>query len=255
LARILGPAIAGLLIVTLGFGWCFTFDAISYLAVFICLVMMKPAELYRKPLRPQTKGDVGEGIRYIMSMPLLWISFFMLAAIGTLSYNFGVTLPLFVTDSLHGTIGKFTLIYSIFSFGAVVSALIVAHRGLVKMTHIIWGATMLGVTMLLLALSPSVIVAIPIIFLVGMSSIMYMNATTTMIQVEAKQEMHGRLLGIQSVFLIGTGVIGGPFSGWLADAMGARAPIVFGGIVCLLAALFAYFAMRRYVISTSIKKS
>jgi MFS family permease len=179
----------------------------------------------------------------------------VLAAIGTLSYNFGVTLPLFVTNSLHGTIGKFTLIYSVFSFGAVVSALIVAHRSLVKMTHIIFGATMLGITMLLLAVSPSVVVAIPIIFLVGMSSIMYMNATTTMIQVEAKQEMHGRLLGIQSVFLIGTGVIGGPFSGWLADAMGARAPIVFGGIVCLLAALFAYFAMRRYVISTSINKS
>jgi predicted MFS family arabinose efflux permease len=210
-------------------------------------MMMRPIELYRKPERPRTKGDVREGIRYIMSMPLLWINFFMIALIGTLSYNFNVTIPLFVTNSLHSTIGKFTLLYSIFSVGAVVSALIVARKNLIKMTHIIFSAAVLGVTMLMLAVAPSVGVAIPIIFLVGMSSIMYMTATTTMIQVESKQEMHGRLLGLQSVFLIGTGVIGGPFSGWLADTMGARAPIMFGGIVCLITALFAYIAMRRYV--------
>ena len=106
-----------------------------------------------------------------------------------------------------------------------------------------FGATMLGISMLMLALVPSIIVAIPIIFLVGVSSILYMTATTTMIQVEAKQEMHGRLTGLQSVFLIGTGVIGGPLSGWVADAMGARVPIIFGGIACLFAALFSYIAM------------
>jgi MFS family permease len=244
-ARILGPAIAGLLIVAFGFGWCFTLDAISYIAVFICLIMMRPNELYRQPKRPRTKGDVKESIRYIMSMPLLWINFVMIALIGTLAYNFNVTLPLFVTNSLHSNIGKFTLLYSVFSVGAVISALVVARRGLVKMTHIIFGATMLGATMLLLAMSPSVKVAIPIIFLVGLSSILYMTATTTMLQVESKQEMHGRLLGLQGVFLIGTGVIGGPLSGWLADTMGARAPIMFGGIVCLISALFAYFAMKR----------
>ena len=72
-----------------------------------------------------------------------------------------------------------------------------------------------------------------------------------MIQIEAKQEMHGRLLGLQGVFLIGTGVIGGPLSGWLADAFGARSPIIFGGIICLISALFAYFATQRYKADTN----
>ncbi len=250
-ARIIGPSVAGLLVVTLGFGWCFTFDAISYIAVFICLMMMRPAELHRKPERPQTKGDIREGIKYILSMPLLWINFVMIALIGTLSYNFNVTLPLFVTKSLHGTIANFTLLYSIYSLGAVVSALIVARKSLVKMTHIIFGALMLGITMIILAMTPSVRTALPIVFLVGMSSILYMTSTTTMIQIEAKQEMHGRLLGLQGVFLIGTGVIGGPLSGWLADAFGARSPIIFGGIICLISALFAYFATQRYKADTN----
>ncbi len=246
LSRILGPAIAGLLIITVGFGWCFTFDAISYIAVLICLMMMRPSELYRKSEITKTKGRVGEGIKYIFSMPLLAINFGMLAFIGTIAYNFTTTFPLFVTRGLHGTIGNFTLLYSVFSVGAVISALVVARRGLVKMNHIIFGATMLGISMLMLALSPSVLVAIPIIFLVGASSILYMTATTTMIQVESKQEMHGRLMALQGIFLTGSGAVGGPLSGWLADAMGARMPIILGGAVCLLAAIFSYLASKRF---------
>ena len=132
-----------------------------------------------------------EGLRYVMSMPLLWISFVMLAAIGILSYNFNVTLPLFVTDALHRTGAVFTILYSVFSFGAVVSALVVAHRGLVRIRHIIFGAFALGLTMLLLAFVPGVGAAVPAVFLVGMASILYLTATTAMVQIEAKPEMHG----------------------------------------------------------------
>ena len=91
-ARIFGPALAGVLIVTLGYGWCFTIDAATYLAVLLCIVMMRPAELHRLPPRPRAKGEVREGLRYVLSMPVLWISFVMLIAIGTLAYNFSVTL-------------------------------------------------------------------------------------------------------------------------------------------------------------------
>ena len=80
-----------------------------------------------------------------------------------------------------------------------------------------------------------------------MSSILYTTSTTAIVQVESKQNMHGRILALQSVFMMGTAVIGGPFSGWLADALGGRAPIVFGGIVCLAAAIFGYFASKRYI--------
>ena len=246
-SRIFGPALAGLLATTLGFGWCFTLDAASYIAVIIGIVMMRPAELYRRPAKPRTNREVREGFSYILSMPLLWISFVMLAVIGTLAYNFSVTLPLFVADTLHSSGEVFTILYSVFSLGAVVCALIVAHRNMVAMKHINFGAAALGVAMLLLAFAPGVAFAVVAVFLVGMASILYMTSTTTIVQVKAKPEMHGRVFALQMVFVAGTSVIGGPLSGWIADLLGGRAPLVFGGIVCLLAAIFGYYATRRYV--------
>jgi MFS family permease len=246
ISRIFGPALAGLLIVTLGYGWCFTIDASTYLAVLFCLFIMRPAELHRRPPKPRTKGEVREGLRYVRSMPLLWISLIMLIAIQMLAYNFTVTLPLFVTDALHST-GVFTILYSVFGFGAVVSALIVAHRSLVRMRHIIFGAVALGFAMLILAFVPGVWAAVPAMFLVGMASILYLTATTAIVQVEAKPEMHGRVLSLQTVVLGGSALIGGPVLGWIADTMGGRAPIILGAIVCLIAGTFGYYATRHYM--------
>ena len=115
-------------------------EAGSYLAVLVCLLLMRPGELHRRPPEPRARGAVREGLRYLRSVPTLWISFAMLAAIGTLSYNFGVTLPLFVTRALHSSEGTFTVLYSVFSLGAVVASLVVARRGLVRLRHIILGA-------------------------------------------------------------------------------------------------------------------
>ena len=113
-----------------------------------------------------------------------------------------------------------------------------AHRGLVRMRHIIVGAFALGVTMLLLAFVPGVGFAVPAVFLVGMASILYLTATTAIVQVEARPEMHGRVLSLQTVLLGSRGPSAVP-SGWLADALGGRVPIVVGGVVCLLAAASA----------------
>lgn len=249
-SRIFGPALVGLLVVTLGYGWCFAIDAATYSAVLFCLHIMRPEELHRQLLSSgSSRGAVREGLRYVISTPVLWISLGMLAAIGTLAYNFNVTLPLFVTNVLHGTEGIYTILYSIFSVGALVSSLVVAHRSLVRMRHVVWGAVALGAAMLVLASVSRVAVAMPVAFLVGIASILYTTATTTIVQVETKHEMHGRVLALQSVLQMGTAPIGGPLSGWLADAMGARAPILFGGIVCLVSAAFGYYAVRRCVTS------
>ncbi|MBA3870112.1 MAG: MFS transporter [Anaerolineae bacterium] len=244
-SRAIGPALAGFLVVTLGYGWAFTLDAGSYIAVIICLIMMRPAELFKEPHKPHAKGAVREGLRYIMSVPTLWISFVMLALIGTLSYNFSVTLPLFVTHGLHGSDGDFTFLYTIFSVGAVVASLVVANRGFVQMRHILYGAAALGITMLILAAAPNVGIALPLMFLVGVASILYMTATTTLAQVESKREMHGRVLALQTVLLIGPTAIGGPILGWISDTLGAQAPMIIGGIVCLLAAAWGYYATHR----------
>jgi MFS family permease len=245
ISRIFGPALAGLLVISMGFGWCFVLDAASYLAVILCLLLMRPAELYRTAPGNSNKGGVREGLRYIRSMPSLRISFIMLMAIGTLSYNFNVTLPLFVISALHSTEAMFTILYSVLSAGAVVSALIVAHRGYVRIRHVVIGSTALGCSMILLASVPDVATAIPAVFIVGASSILYLTATTTIVQVESGHEMHGRLLSLQSVCTVGSSLFGGPFLGWLADTLGGRAPLFVGGVVAVAASVYGYMAGRR----------
>jgi MFS family permease len=246
-ARMIGPAVAGVLVVTLGYGWGFSIDAATYLVVLLCIVMMRPAELHRLPPRPRAKGEIRDGLRYVMSMPVLWVGFVMLIAIGTLSYNFTVTLQLFVAKGLHDDQLLYSFLLAVYAFGAVVSALVVANKALVLMRHIVIGAAALGVTMLLMAGAPTFAFALPAAFLVGAASILYLTASTAILQVEGKKEMHGRIIALQTVVLGGGGLIGGPLSGWLADVAGGRVPIILGGVVCLLAAAFGYWANRRYV--------
>jgi MFS family permease len=244
-SRIFGPTLAGLLVVTVGFGWCFTVDAFSYLFVIAALWMMRPSELHRVPPRPRTRGDARAALRYVRDHVNLRISFVLLAVIGTLSYNFTVTLPLFVTRSIGGTDGSFTFLYTVYSVGAVISGLVVANRRLVRLRHIVIGAAALGAATLILASVPSVAVAVPAVLLVGIASILYVTSTTAIVQVEADPSMHGRVLAIQTVLLVGTAPIGGPLLGALADALGARAPIIIGGLASLSGAAWAAVAGRR----------
>jgi MFS family permease len=244
LSRIIGPALAGLLVVTVGYGWCFTLDAASYSAVIACLLMMDPRELQRHDAPRRMKGAVREGLRYVRSVPVLRVTFVMLAAITMLAYNFSVTLPLFVTRGLGAGEGTFTMLYSVLSFGSVVSALFVAHRNLVTMRDIIRGAGLFGIALLLLSVVPNVPVAVPAVFLVGTASILYMTGTTTIVQMEGRREMHGRILALQTVLLGGSAAVGGPVLGWIADHFGARTLMVIGGLVCLWAAAFGALSFR-----------
>lgn len=247
ISRILGPALAGVLVTTAGYGWAFALDAVSYLAVLVCLVMMRPHELYRKTRSARSNGTVRDGIRYIASSPNLWIPFLMLFVIGTLAYNFTVTLPLFVTKALDGSDRQYTLLYSVFSAGAIACALVIASRSMISLRHIIRGATILGATMLLLGFAPGISAALPAVFLVGIGGILYTTATTSNFQIEAKPEMHGRVLALQSAVLIGTSAIGGPLLGGLSDVFGPRVLIEFGGLVCLASAAFGYLSVRRHL--------
>ncbi len=247
-SRMFGPALAGFLVVKWGYGWAFTLDAISYLAVLVCLLLMRPAEIRRQKPKPKQRGEILEGVRYVANRPTLWISFAMFGAVGMLATNFSTTLPLFVTDSLHRSDREFTLLYSVFSAGAVVSALIVAHRGLVRLRNIIAGAALLGVAMLILALMPNVATATVAVFLVGMASILYLTATTALVQVEAARAMRGRVLSFQAVLMGGTRLLGGPLLGWLADKSGGRVPLIVGALACLAAAALGHLATRRYEI-------
>jgi MFS family permease len=238
LSRIIGPALAGVLVITLGYGWTFTLDALTYLASLSCLFLMRPGELFRKLASNRTDRSFTDGIRYIRSSPALWIPLLMLVAIGTFAYNFTVTFPLFVSRSLGGTEQQYSLLYSTFSLGAVASALFIASRRQISIRDILRGATLLGGALILFGASPTLLVAFPMAFLVGVCSILYTTANTTNFQMEAVHEMHGRVLSLQSAVMIGSSAIGGPFLGSTMDWLGPRPMIIFGGLICLAAAAF-----------------
>ena len=247
IARITGPALAGVLIVTVGYGWCFTLDAVSYVTVLVALAMMRTAELRRGAAAPRGRGQVRAGVRYIGATPELWIPFAMLLGVGTLSYNFTVTFPLLVEKGLGGGDGGYTLVYSMFGAGALVGALLVARRSAVTVRTVAAGSAALGATMLVLAAVPSVVLAAALAAAVGAASVAYMTATTAIAQLRTDPQMLGRVLAIQTVLLIGTAPIGGPILGALADAAGARTPVVAGGVAALVAAALGLAAARRFV--------
>jgi MFS family permease len=243
-SRVFGPALAGLLVVTVGYGWCFTVDATSFVFVLVALALMRPAELHRT-LAPKAKGAVRAAVRYIRQTPRLRIAYVMLIVIGALGFNFSVQLPLFVERSLGGGDGEYTALYVVFSIGAMAGSLVVAQRQLVHLRHVVIGAAAFGAMLILLASMPSLAGAIPMALLLGASSILYSTATTAIAQVDTDPQYHGRILALQTVLLVGTAPIGGPIDGILADAFGARVPLVLGGVAALAAALWGWLAARR----------
>ena len=246
LSLVLGPALAGALVATVGFGWCFALDAITYLAVIACLIMMRKGELFRQPPKARTGREVREGLAYVASVPRLWISFAMFACVGLFSFNLRVALPLLVTRSLHGREVAFAELYAVMSSGAVVGTLVVAHRRLAELRHVVVGALALGCTMLLLSVMPSVRAAVLAAFFLGAASIVYMTASTSIAQVDTRRDMHGRVLALQTALIGGTALVGGPIVGQIADLAGGRAPIAVGGVVCLLAAGLGELGRRRF---------
>jgi MFS family permease len=246
LSQVTGPALAAALVTTVGFGWCFVLDAATYLAVIACLLMMREAELNRQPPRARTGGEVREGLRYVASVPRLWISFAIFACVGIFSFNLRVALPLLVTRSLHGTNAAFAVLYATLSSGAVIGTLVVAHRRLVELRHVVLSALALAFALLLLSIMPSVYAAVAAAFLVGGASMVYMTASMTIAQVDTRRDIQGRVLALQTALIGGTALVGGPIVGQIADLFGGRAPIAIGGLVCLAAAGLGELGRRRF---------
>ncbi len=245
-SRVFGPTLAGVLVTTVGYGWCFTVDAVSYVAVIAALAMLRRTELRRRPPTPRVRGEVIEGIRYLTTMPTLWISFVMLGVVGVLSYKFNVTIPLLVAQGLGGSDAEYTFVYAVFSVGAIIGALGAAYRSDVRLGVVVGGCTAFGVTMFALAAVPGIGWVYPAALAVGVASMVYMTTTSAIVQVVARPSMHGRVLALQSVLMIGTNPIGGPILGAVSDRFGARMPIVVGGVVASGAAAWGWWAMRRH---------
>ncbi|MGI8756728.1 MAG: MFS transporter [Acidimicrobiales bacterium] len=242
-SRVVGPALAGGLVILFGFGWPFILDAVTYTAVLAGLVMMRPDELFRSAPMAKAKGQVRAGLRYIRSERELLVPLVMMAMIGTLAFNFSVTVPLLVKRSLGGSTSTFTFVFSVLSLGSLVGALLTARRRHVTHRHLVGSAAAFGVSMLLFAAAPNLGLVFPASILLGLSSIAFMTSSTAIVQLKASPEYRGRVLAIQSMVFLGSTPIGGPIIGWLSDIAGARAGLVAGAVSCLVAAAYGARAL------------
>jgi MFS family permease len=244
-SRVIGPALAGVLVVTVGYGWCFTIDGISYLAVIAGLLMMRRADLRQPPVVVKAKGQLRDAVRYIRRVPELWIPMVMMAVVGTLTFNFPVVIPLFVEHTLNGTNGSFTLLYSVLSIGSVMGALAAAQIRVIDTRHVVYAAFAFGAAMFVLAAAPTLIAAFPIAVLVGLTSVAFITASTAIVQMRSDPAMRGRVLALQGMVLIGSTPIGGPLLGYICDAFGARAGIVVGALAAVGAGIWGLYAHRK----------
>ena len=246
-ARIFGPTIAGVLIVTVGYGWAFVVDGLSYFAVLLGLWLMRTEELRPAPPTTRGKGQVRAGLRYTWSVADLRVSLVMMTLVGTLAFNFSVVFPLFVTRSLGGTEQEFTWLFSVVSVGSMLGALWTARRSSVELSHVVWASLGFGVAMLLLSVMPSLVVAYPFALLVGVTSITFMTSSTALLQLRADPMMRGRVLALQAMVFLGSTPIGGPIIGAICEAFGARFGLVVGGASCIVAGVWGGLAARRHL--------
>lgn len=244
-SRVVGPALAGFLVLTVGYAWCFLLDGLSYIAVLAGLLAMRVSELRPSEPNPRGRGQIREGLRYVVANRDLFIPMVMMAIIGTIAFNFSVTTPLLVTGPLESGEQAYTLLFSIMSFASVVGALATARRETVPKSHLVGSAVMFGVGMFIMALAPVLWVAFAGAMAVGFGSIGFMTSATATVQLLAAPAFRGRVLALQAMVFLGSTPIGGPLVGWVVDTFGPRAGVAIGGVACFVAAAWGHLAWKR----------
>jgi len=246
MSRVIGPAIAGLLVATVGFGWCFLSDGLSYLAVLAGLWMMRTEELRRPPVTPKAKRQVRAGLQYARRTPELFVPLTMMAVVGTLSYNFQTVFPLFTVRDLHGTGTTFTLLFSVVSVGALIGALATARRTSITVRAVARASLGYGAAMALMAVAPNQLSAFAVGVFLGVTSIGFLTASTAIVQIESAPEMRGRVLALQAMLFLGSTPIGGPIVGAVSQQLGARYAIGLGAAAALLAGAWGVVKARGF---------
>jgi MFS family permease len=244
-SRVFGPALAGLLVTTVGFGWTFVLDGVSYLAVLAALWAMRTGELHPAPVTPKGKGQVREGLRYAAGVPELRVPLLMMAVVGTLAFNFQVVFPLFTIRDLGGTEQTFTILFSVISLGSFVGALVAARRTEVDVRTVSVAALGFGAGLAAMAVAPTLPVAFAVGLVVGFGGIAFLTASTAIVQIQADPTMRGRVLALQAMVFLGSTPIGGPLVGWIADTWGARWAVGAGAVGTLAAGAWGLATVRR----------
>jgi MFS family permease len=245
MARAIGPAVAGILIATVGVGVCFLVNAASFVAVVASLMTMDLSALRPSLPAPRAQGQLREGFRYIRNTPELAVPLLMMAAAGCLTYEFQVSLPVMASRGLHVGATGFGFMTGAMGVGAVIGGLLVAARGKTGLRPLVAAAWLFGVAVALAALAPSLPLELVALALAGSASISFMATGNSTLQLNAAPSMRGRVMALWFVAFQGSTPIGGPIIGWAMAGLGARAGLGIGAVTCIVVALAGMAALRR----------
>ncbi|WP_078941444.1 MFS transporter [Streptomyces cellulosae] len=235
-ARVLGPAVAGLLIGWFGTGTVMLLNAVTYLATVAGLCLMRPAELHRTSDRPR-RARVTDGIRHVAAQPDLLLPLVLVAVVGMLGFNFQLTLPLLAKTVFHADVAAFGLLTTALAVGSLGAAFATTlRRGRPPLGLVIGTAAAFGALEMLAGLAPTYIAAAALLFLTGFASICFAQAANHRIQLGADPAYRGRVMALYTLVFQGTTPLGALLVGALAASLGARSGLLIGGTASLLAA-------------------
>jgi MFS family permease len=246
LARVIGPAIAGVLIAVVGTGWCFLYNGLSYFPVVFALVLMRPWELHRGRPTPRARGQIRAGIRYAWSTPELRFPLLLMLVVGTLAFNFSVLMPLMASFVFHSGASTFGLLMSFTGAGAFVGALVSANRArpshrLLAFAGVAFGGLLIGA-----ALAPTLLIELLVLLPLGAAMITFQATANSLLQLNSDPALRGRVMALYVMVFLGTTPIGGPIVGWVAEQFGARTGLGLGGLATVIASLVLLWALGHW---------
>lgn len=241
-ARVVGPALAGLLIVTVGIGMCFVINATSYLAVIAALALMRREDLQPTPRLSRGRGQIREAVAYVGSSRLLTVLLVMQAVFSVFAYEYEVSFPLFARFTFGGDADTFGLMFASVGMGAIAGGVHTANAGNVTSEALVRRAAAFGICLGLVSVSPTLWVAMGMLVLVGATGTSFLAGANAMLQITTRPEMQGRVVSLRAVAFLGSRPIGAPIVGWVGEHVGPRYAIAMGSWAVIGV---TYWARRR----------
>jgi MFS family permease len=245
LGRITGPAVAGLVISTVGTPAAFLVNAASFGAVLVGLKLMRPSELHRVERAPRAPGQLREALAYVRARPNLWVTLALVFFVATFGMNFQVTTALMSRGVFHTGAGAFGLASTMYAVGALGGALLAARRARPGMRLLLTTALAFGVLEVAAGLMPAFWSFLALLVPTGLALLMFTTTANSTTQLGTTYAVRGRVMGLYMLVFLGGAPLGSPLVGWAAEQFGARMSLIAGGLVSVLAAVVAALLLAR----------
>ncbi|MGQ4583345.1 MFS transporter [Lysobacter sp. F60174L2] len=245
-ARMLGPAVAGVLIAAIGEGWLFVVNAGSYAAVLVSLWFLRVHELHTEARPERTRGSLLAGFGYVWRRPDLMAVLVMLALLGTFGFNFAIFISTMSVTVFGGDASQYGLLTSAMAAGTMSGALLSARRPVPGMVLMAVSAAGFGVSVALAAVMPGPVLFGAVLFFVGLAALTFMTASNSMMQLTTERAMRGRVLALRIAVVMGGTPLGAPLVGWVVDRFGARWALGIGALSGVAATAVAVGYLVRY---------